>query len=102
MKTRIIAQLICYFIISCCISIAAKAQWIQTNGPTFSPVYKLTTMGDRVLAATSDNGVMFTTDNGETWLESNSGIAPKGTWLGAFDLVKDQDRLFVAMRLNAI
>jgi hypothetical protein len=52
----------------------SNAQWIQTNGPVSPDVQRLATNGRDIFAVTSNNGVFISTNNGQSWMERNTGL----------------------------
>jgi hypothetical protein len=50
------------------------AQWIPTNGPNEGAVYCFLVSGSNLFAATSDDGVQLSTDNGTSWFPVNNGL----------------------------
>lgn len=66
----------------------AGASWtLQSNGFTGSPyVYALTSQGTDIFAGTQDNSVMRSSDNGDTWKPSGSGI-PSGMTISSLQVL---------------
>lgn len=58
-------------------SVPAQAQWTQSNGPGRVGVQTLFRMGGEVLAGTKAAGTYRSSNNGGTWLPSNTGIETK-------------------------
>lgn len=68
-------------------------QWVQTRGPGGGTVYDMLEKNGTILAATS-LAVFRTTDNGDTWTRSITGLPPQG---GATEyLAATTNNIFVA------
>ena len=50
-------------------------QWVQTNGPCGGEVSRIAVSGTTIFAAVGDNGVFCSTDIGNNWTASNSGLS---------------------------
>lgn len=53
---------------------SAHAQWILTNGPMGGAIRSFAVSGTNLLAATENDGIWLTTDDGSTWNPVNNGI----------------------------
>ena len=51
------------------------AQWVRTNGPYGGNVLAFAVSGSNVLAGTYGGGAFFSTNNGASWNEVNSGLS---------------------------
>lgn len=74
----------CFFLVVCffAISINLQAQWINTaNFPSFGGgVLSLAVSGNNLYAGTLNAGVFLTSDEGENWIEANSGLTDNQIW----------------------
>lgn len=69
-----------YVLLIACIFLpdSLKAQqWLQTRGPGGGDVIDMIEKNGSILVATG-SGVFRSTDNGETWIASNTGLPPQG------------------------
>lgn len=57
-----------------------NSQWIKTNGPYGGRVLSFTESDSYILAGTNSGGVYRSSDNGVTWIESNTGLTNKIVW----------------------
>jgi photosystem II stability/assembly factor-like uncharacterized protein len=56
------------------ICVSARAQWVQTSGPSGEDVRAMTALGDIAFAGTFFHGVYKTTDPARHWVPCNTGI----------------------------
>jgi hypothetical protein len=59
---------------------AARAQWVQTNGPGGGNIWALAISGSNIFAGTAGGGVFLSTDNGTSWTAVNSGLTDNTVW----------------------
>ena len=55
----------------------SNAQWTSANGPSAALVQSFATIGDTVLAGTTD-GIFLSTNSGDSWAKSLTGFTHKG------------------------
>ena len=60
--------------VGCLGACAVQAQWQQTSGPPSGPYSVLFPNGSDLYAATATGTLFRTTDNGDTWLNADSGL----------------------------
>lgn len=51
------------------------SQWVRTNGPLAGQIYALASKTDGTLLAATQTGISRTTDNGNSWVLKNNGLA---------------------------
>jgi photosystem II stability/assembly factor-like uncharacterized protein len=73
-----IIQVLAIFLLIC--QAPLNAQWIKTNGPYGGRVLSFTESDSYILAGTHSGGVYRSSDNGVTWIESNTGLTNKIVW----------------------
>src|SRR4051812_19342334 len=56
------------------LSVASKAQWQMTGGPSAGHISALTIKDTILIAGTETGGVFVSTDYGSTWTQSNTGL----------------------------
>ncbi len=61
----------------------ARADWVQTNGPSGRSIYALTVTGNTIFAGT-DSGVFRSTNNGTQWTAVNNGLPSIAPWVLTF------------------
>lgn len=64
--------------------------WIHTDGPYGGSVWSLYADGDVLIAGTLSHGIFFSTDNGDTWLQS--GLEDDSV----FDIDRSEDQTLIA------
>src|SRR5581483_6985499 len=67
----------------------ARAQWVQTNGPSSGNVYCLANIGSQLFCGMA-TGIFVSTDKGDSWTPMNSGLKD----VGVQTLVVDGTTLF--------
>jgi len=56
------------------VSVFLQAQWQPTNGPSGGNISCMLVKGQYIFAGTSDHGLYFSSDNGNTWLLKKKAI----------------------------
>ncbi len=54
-----------------------SAQWVRTNGPYGGNISCITVSGNNFYAGTKENGIYFSSNNGESWGAINNGLTNK-------------------------
>jgi photosystem II stability/assembly factor-like uncharacterized protein len=56
------------------LSVQCYSQWQQTNFPSSAKVNTLVVFGSRIYAGTNGDGILMSTDNGDSWNKLNEGL----------------------------
>jgi ligand-binding sensor domain-containing protein len=78
------------FLIPICLANEIQAQWLPTNGPTSDAISSLMTIESRLFAGTANGHIFISTDDGDNWLEADSGLSGKPVWT----IIADGTNLF--------
>jgi hypothetical protein len=67
-------KMILIFVVFMTNGVLLEAQWIQTNGPFGGQINSIVVNGTNIFAGAYYGGVFLSGDNGENWMERNSGL----------------------------
>src|SRR5436190_1825489 len=84
----------CFAVVLLLICGTAQAQWVRTNGPGISPATCLAVEGSAVFAGTQSSGLFRSTDHGNIWIASDSGLPANSRIIS---LLADDPNLFASL-----